>query len=83
MVRGETDNTCTRIEAVKHSYSNKKLQTMFQVSKILKQLTRKVALDVAVSNTSKCLTREATCHKCKKQGHYQPVCRPVTNLATI
>ena len=29
VVRGETDNTCTRIEAVEHSYFNKKLQTMF------------------------------------------------------
>ena len=56
---------------------------MFQVSKIPKQPTRKVALDVAVSNTSKCLAREATCHKCKTQGHYQSVCRSVTNLATI
>ena len=61
----------------------RKLQTVFQVSKIPKQLTRKVALDVVVSNTSKCLVREATCHKCKTQGHYQSVCRSVTNLATI
>ena len=61
----------------------KKLQTVFQISKILKQLTRKVALDVAVSNTSKCLAREATCCKCETQGHYQSVCRSVTNLATI
>ena len=83
VVRGETDNTCTRIEEVEHSYSNKKLRTMFQVSKIPKQPTRKVALDVAVSNTSQCLAREATCCKCKKQGHYQSVCRSVTNLATI
>ena len=30
----------------------KKLRTVFQVSKIPKQLTSKVALDVAVSNTS-------------------------------
>ena len=47
VVRGETDNTCTRIKAVEHSYSNKELQTMFQVSKIPKQPTRKVAPDVA------------------------------------
>ena len=46
MVRGETDNACTRIEAVKNSYSNKK-RTMFQVSKIPKQPTRKVSADVA------------------------------------
>ena len=59
MVRGETDNTCTRTEEVEHSYSNKKLRTLFQISKIPKQLTRKVALDVAVTNTSKCLAREA------------------------
>ena len=53
VVKGETDNTLTRIEAVQHSYSNnKKLRTVFQVSKIPKQPTRKVALDVAVSNTS-------------------------------
>ena len=53
VVRGQTDNTFTRIEAVQHSYSNnKKLQTVFQVSKIPKQPTRKVALDVAVSNKS-------------------------------
>ena len=53
VVRGETDNAFTRIEAVQHSYSNnKKLRTVFQVSKIPKQPTRKVALDVAVSNTS-------------------------------
>ena len=53
VVRGETDNTFTRIEAVQHSYSkNKKLQTVFQVSKIPKQPTRKVALDVTVSSTS-------------------------------
>ena len=56
---------------------------MFQASKIPKQPTRKVTPDVAISNTSKCLAREATCHKCKKQGHYQSVCRSVTNLATI
>ena len=61
----------------------KKLRTVFQVSKIPKQPTRKVVLDVAVSNTSKCLAHEATCHKCKKQGHYQSVCRSATNLATI
>ena len=37
-----------------------------------------------VSNTSKCLAREATCHQCKNQGHYyQSVCRSVTNLVTI
>ena len=47
VVRGEIDNTCTRIEEVEHSYSNKKLQTIFQVSKIPKQPTRKDALDVA------------------------------------
>ena len=43
VVRGETGNTCTRIEEVEHSYFNKK----FQVSKIPKQPTRKVAPDVA------------------------------------
>ena len=83
VVRGEAENTCTRIEEAEHIYSNKKLQIVFQVSKIPKQPTRKVALDVAVSNTSKCLAREAACRKCKKQGHYQSVCRSVTNLATI
>ena len=36
-----------------------------------------------VSNTSKFLACEATCSKCKKQGHYQSVCKSVTNLATI
>ena len=46
MVRGKTDNTCTRIEVVEHSYIKKKLQTMFQVGKIPKQPTRKVAPDV-------------------------------------
>ena len=56
---------------------------MFQVSKISKQPTRKIAPNVAVSNTSKCLAHEATCRKCKKQGHYQSVCRSVTNLAII
>ena len=73
MVRDETDNTCTGIEEVEHSYSNEKLQTVFQISKIPKQLTRKVALDVAISNTSKCLACEATCCKCETQGHYQCV----------
>ena len=29
VVSGETDNICTRIEAVEHSYFNKKLRTMF------------------------------------------------------
>ena len=49
VVRGETDNNSTRIEAVECSYSNnRKLRTMFQVSNIPKQPTRKVALDVAV-----------------------------------
>ena len=47
VIKGETDNTYTRIEVVEHSYFNKKLQTMFQIRKIPKQLTRKVALDVA------------------------------------
>ena len=47
MVKGKTDNICTRIEAVEHSYFNKKLQTMFQVSKIPKQPTIKVVPDVA------------------------------------
>ena len=46
---------------------------MFQISKTPKQLTRKVALDVAVSNTSKCLACEATCCKCQTQVHYQCV----------
>ena len=73
MVRGKTDNTCTGIEEVVHSYSIEKLQAVFQISKIPKQLTRMVALDVAVSNTSKCLAREATCCMCKTQGHYQCV----------
>ena len=54
---------------------------MFQVSKIPKQPTRKVTLDVAVSNTSKWAC-EATCRKCQKQGYYQSVCRSVINLAT-
>ena len=35
VVRGETDNTSTRIEAIEHSYSNKKLRTMFQVSLVM------------------------------------------------
>ena len=61
----------------------RKLQTVFQVSKIPKQPTRMVAPDVAVSNTSKSLARESTCRKRKKQGHYQLVCRSVNNLATI
>ena len=56
---------------------------MFQVSKIPKQPTRKVESDVAVSNTFKCLAREATCRNSKKQGQYQSVCRLVTNLAKI
>ena len=47
VVRGETDNTCTRIEAVEHSYFNKKHRTMFQVSKIPKQPTRKAVPAVA------------------------------------
>ena len=47
VVRGETDNTCTRIKAVEHNYFNKKLRTMFQISKIPKQPTRKVAPDLA------------------------------------
>ena len=69
VVRGETDNTCTRIEAVEHSYSNnKKLRTVFQVSKISKQPTRKVALDVAVSNTSKCLAHEANAVNVKSKA---------------
>ena len=42
LVRGETDDTCTRIAVVEHSYSNKNLQTMFQFSKTPKQPTRKV-----------------------------------------
>ena len=89
MIRGKTDNTCTRIEEVEHSYSNEKttncvqIRTVFQISIIPKQLTRKVALDVTFSNTSKYLAREATCCKCKTQGHYQSVCRSVINLATI
>ena len=71
VVRGETDNTCTRIEAVEveHSYSNnKKLRTVFQVSKISKQPTRKVALDVAVSNTSKCLAHDANAVNVKSKA---------------
>ena len=52
VVRGETDNISTSIEEVEQSYSNEKLWTVFQISKISKQLTTKVALDVAVSNTS-------------------------------
>ena len=51
----------------------KKLQTVFQISKIPKQLTRKVALDAAVFNTSKSLACEATCCKYERQGHYQCV----------
>ena len=65
MVRGKTDNTCTRIEEVEHSYSNEKTTNC-----VPKQLTRKVVLDVAVSNTSKCLACEATCCKCETHGHY-------------
>ena len=56
---------------------------MFQVSKIPKQPTRIVALDTAVFNTSKYLACKATCCKCKKQCHYQSLCRSVTNLAAI
>ena len=36
VVSSEIDNICTRIKAVEHSYFNKKLRTMFQVSKIPK-----------------------------------------------
>ena len=82
VVRDETDNSCLRIEEVEHSYSNENLWTVFQVSKISKQPKRKNALDVAVFNTLKCLAHEATCRKCKTQGHYQSVCRSVTNLTT-
>ena len=46
VVRGETDNTYTRIKAVEHRYFNEKLQTPFQVSKIPKQPTRKTAPDL-------------------------------------
>ena len=49
------------------------MNCVFQISKIPKQQTRKVTLDVAVFNTSNCLAREATCRKCKTQGHYQCV----------
>ena len=63
MVRGETDNTCTRIEEVEHSYSNEKT-----TNRVPKQLTRKVAVDVAVSNTSKCLACEATCCSVKHKA---------------
>ena len=83
MVRGEADNTYTRIEEVEHSYSNEKTTNHVPSHKIPKQPTRKVALDVAVSNTSNYLACEATCRKCKNEGLYQSVCRSVTNLATI
>ena len=83
MVGGETDNTCTRIEEVEHSYSNRKAMNCVPSQQDSKQPARKVALDVAISNTSKCLAYEATCRKCKKQVHYQSVCRSVTNLPTI
>ena len=61
VVRAETDNTCKRIEAVEHSYFNKKLQTMFQVSKISKQPTRNVALSFQHIQMS---AHEPTCRKC-------------------
>ena len=47
MVKGETDNTCTRIGEVEHNYSDEKLRAVFQVSKIPKYPTRKVVPDVA------------------------------------
>ena len=56
---------------------------MFQVGKIQNSQQESLHQMQQVSNTSKCLAREATCRKCKKQGHYQSVCRSVTNLATI
>ena len=46
VVRGKTDKTCTRIGAVEHSHFNKKLRAIFQVNKIPKQPTRKIAPDV-------------------------------------
>ena len=83
MVRGETDNTCTRIEEVEHSYSNEKNTNCVSSQQDSKAASKKVALDVASSNTSKCLAHGAICCKCKKQDHYQSVCRLITNLATV
>ena len=83
--RGETDNTCTRIEEVEHSYSNERITNCVPSQQDSRAANKKGAVGVAVYNTSKCLAHEATwrCCKSKKQGQYQSVCRSVTSLATL
>ena len=83
--RGETDNTCTRIEEVEHSYSNERITNCVPSQQDSRAANKKGAVGVAVYNTSKCLAHEATwrCCKSKKQGQYQSVCRSVTSLAAL
>ena len=83
VVRGKTDNAYTRIEPVEHSYFNKSYGLYSKSAGCQSIQQERLHQMYQVSNTFKCLAREATCCKCKKQGHYQSVCRSVTNLATI
>ena len=94
VVRGEVENSRhARVEAVhgvqslqqKQSFKNNPTKNRLLVSNLLK-LIRRDAPDVAKFPThprNQCPTREAKCHKCGKQGHYQSMCRSTSTVATI
>ena len=85
VVRGETDNACTRIEAGEHSYNTSTKATNYVPS----QQDSKSANKKDCTRSSKFPTHPSAWFvklhaiSVKKQGHYQSVCRSVTNLTTI
>ena len=94
MVRGEIDNSRTRIKAVEYSHANKKpsrnntprKQTRNGPSQQgFKPANKKGCTRCGKFPThprNQCPAREAMCRKCGKQGHYQSVCRMGTILRT-
>ena len=83
VVRGKTDDTCTRIKTVEHSYSNEKTTNYVPSQQDSKAANKKGCTRCSSFQHILVLSHEATCCKCKKQSHYQLVCRSLTNLAAI
>ena len=94
MVRGNVENICTKVDTVQGVQSLQQKQTTRNASKkhtktfssqhnakaSTKERTRCGKSPTHPRN--QCPAREAKCHKCGKQGHYQSMCRSST-MATI
>ena len=79
VVRGDIENSHTRVETVYGVQSFQQKQTAR--SNPTKKCTRCGKSPTHPHN--QCPAHEAKCRKCKKQGHYESVCRSTATMATI